>query len=101
MGERLTTEEREVILNREIAAYLAVNPRTRAVVDRTSTTAHMQNNIREPFLYLSLLGCVFTLGISLLIDIPLRVLLRLFGKKIYDHTTISVLPDGSVEKTSS
>lgn len=99
MEKTLTMEEREAILNREIAAYLAVNPRVRSVVDRTSTTAHMQNNIRESFLYLSLFGCVFTLGLSLLVDIPLRLLLRMFGKKIHDHTTITVLPDGTVERT--
>lgn len=93
-------EERQAILNREIAAYVAVNPRVRSVVDRTDTTAHLKNEIRENLLYLSVFGCVFTVGISLLIDIPLRILVRLFGKKVHDQTTISVLPDGTVETTN-
>lgn len=64
------------------------------MVDRTNTTAHMKNDIRQSLLTISTFGCVFTLGPSLLIDIPLRILVRLFGKKIYDHTTIDVLLAG-------
>ena len=100
MERVLSTEEREAILNREIAAYLSVNPRVRAVVDRTGTTAHLKNDIRQNLLTISTFGCFFTLGLSLLIDIPLRILIRLFGKKIHDLTTISVLPDGTVETTN-
>lgn len=98
-GHPLTMDEREAILNAEIASYLAVNPRARSVIDRTNTTAHLQNEIRRSLLTISVTVAVFTLGLSLLIDIPLRIILRLLGKKIHDHTTIAVLPDGSVERT--
>ncbi len=101
MDRTLTIEEREAILNEEITSYLAVNPRARSVVDRTSTTAHLQNDIRRSFVTISVVCAVLTLGLSLLIDIPLRILIRLLGKKIHDHTTIAVLPDGSVKRTDS
>ncbi|MDP9475778.1 MAG: hypothetical protein M3R38_08825 [Actinomycetota bacterium] len=101
MKVAITTDEREAILNAEVASYLAASPRTRSVVERTTTTAHMKNDIRHTLLMVSIMVGCLTLGLSLLIDVPLRILLRLSGKKIHDHTTITVLPDGSVRKTHS
>ncbi len=96
----LSKEERSRILNREIAA-LPPGVYKYVVVDRTETTAHLHRELRKPLQMVSAFFFVITLGTSLLIDIPLRIVVRILKGPLTEELLIEVAPDGSVRKIKS
>ncbi len=96
MNGTLSSDERERILNSEVLALTKAGWKLQS---RTETSAQLHADTKKRLYTTGCVVAILTLGMSYLIEIPLRILYFAVKGPIKEHLLIEVLPDGRVEKT--